>query len=223
MRPTSLIAAAGAALLVLAAGAQARPAVVWGGCGGGAGVTKPAKVQHCTRDVAYSLYADNVAWAAFGGDRATGIGTAYVNPCDVSCAYGVWYPSGSASVTLSRPKACGDRRIYTHGLVQLQTAYEGRTVFEESYPCKQVVRPCAGSVRNGALRGIAQRATTCAKAKRIVSGWAKAAGYQVGRYTRPSVRVGAYRCKRYALKHHQLLVTCKASARRYVRFRAIRS
>lgn len=223
MRPTSLFIAALAVLLLAAAPAGASAAGVWGGCGGGADLTKPAKVQHCTRDVSYSLYIDNVQWAAFGGDQATGIGTAYVNPCDVSCQYGVWYPNGSASVTLSRPKACGDRRIYTHGLVQLQTAYEGRTVFEESYPCKQVVRPCAGSVRNGALRAIAQRATTCAKAKAVVSGWARAAGYQVRRYTRPSVRVGAYRCKRYALRHHQLLVTCKASARRYVRFRAIRS
>jgi hypothetical protein len=38
-----------------------------------------------------------------------------------------------------------------------------------------------------------------------------------------SVRIGAYRCRRFALKQHQLLVTCKASARRYVRFRAVRN
>jgi hypothetical protein len=223
MRPTSLLLAAIAALLVLAAApAGAGAAGVWGGCGGGEDLTKPVKVQHCTRDVSYSLYVDRVEWAAFGGDQATGIGTAYVNPCDVSCQYGVWYPNGSASVTLSRPKACGDRRIYTHGLIQLQAGYEGRTVFEENYPCKQVVRSCAGSVRNGALRGIAQRATTCAKAKGVVRGWARAAGYQVRRTTRASVRVGAYRCRRQALKHHQLQVTCNASARRLVRFRAIR-
>jgi hypothetical protein len=43
------------------------------------------------------------------------------------------------------------------------------------------------------------------------------------RYTRPSVKVGAYRCRRFALEHHQLLVTCKASAQRLVRFRAVRS
>jgi hypothetical protein len=53
--------------------------------------------------------------------------------------------------------------------------------------------------------------------------WATAAGYQARRYTRPSVRVGAYRCRRFALGRHQLLVTCKATGRRYVRFRAIRS
>jgi hypothetical protein len=223
MRPTSLFVAAVAVLLVVAAPAGAGAAGVWGGCGGDEDLTKPVKVQHCTRDVSYSLYVDNTQWAAFGGDQATGIGTAYVNPCDVSCDYGVWYRNGSASVTLSRPKACGDRRIYTHGLIQLQTPYEGRTVFEETYPCKQVVRSCVGSVRDGALRGIAQRATTCAKAKAVVSGWARAAGYQVRRSTRRSVRVGAYRCRRVALKHHQLQVTCKASARRLVRFRAVRS
>jgi hypothetical protein len=86
-----------------------------------------------------------------------------------------------------------------------------------------VVRRCTGSVRNGALRGIAQRATTCAKAKVLVRRWAKAAGYQVRRYTRPSVRVGHYRCGRFALGHHQLLITCRAPGSRFVRFRAIRS
>ncbi len=222
MRPTSLLLGAVAAL-VLAAPAGAREYSVWGGCAGGAELLKPEKVEHCSRDVTYSLYADGVRWASFGDDEATGIGTAYVNPCDVSCAYGVWRANGSASVTLSRPKSCGDRRIYTHGVIQLQDAYDGRTVFEEDYPCKLVVRQCAGSVRGGALRGIAQRAITCAKAKAIVRRWASAAGYQVRTYTRPSVRVGPYHCRRFSLGNHQLLITCKASARRYVRFRAIRS
>jgi hypothetical protein len=223
VRPTPLILGAVAALLIAAAPAGAREYSVWAGCGGGAELLKPAKVEHCDHDVSYSLYADRIQWASFGDDQATGIGTAYVNPCDVSCDYGVWSANGSASVTLSHPKACGDRRIYTHGLIQLESPYEGRTVFEESYSCKQVVRTCRGSVRGGALRSIAQRATTCAKAKTIVSRWATAAGYGVRRDTRPSVKVGAYRCRRFALKHHQLLVTCKASAQRFVRFRAVRS
>ena len=222
MRPTSLILGAVAALLV-AAPAGAREYGVWAGCGGGAELLKPARVDHCARDVTYSLYVDRIEWASFGDDQSTGTGTAYVNPCDVSCEYGVWRAIGSASVTLSRPKACGDRRIYTHGLIQLQTAYAGRTVFEEDLPCRQVVRRCAGSVRGGALRAIAQRATTCAKAKATVRRWATAAGYGVRRFTRPSVRVGPYRCRRFALEHHELLVTCKATAQRYVRFRAIRS
>jgi hypothetical protein len=223
VRPTPLILGAVAALLIVAAPAGAREYSVWAGCGGGSELLKPAKVEHCDRDVSYSLYADRIEWASFGDDEATGIGTAYVNPCDVSCGYGVWSAKGPASVTLSRPKACGDRRVYTHGLIQLESAYEGRMVFEESYPCRQVVRTCSGSVRGGALRSIAQRATTCAKARTIVGRWATAAGYGVRRYTRASVKVGPYRCRRFALEHHQLVVTCKASAQRFVRFRAVRS
>ena len=106
---------------------------------------------------------------------------------------------GSASVTLSLPKSCGDRRIYTHGVIQLQDAYDGRTVFEEDYPCKLVVRQCAGSVRGGALRGIAQRAITCAKAKAIVR--AGRVPRLSGRtYTRPSVRVSPYPCRRFCAR-----------------------
>jgi hypothetical protein len=222
MRPVLLIVCAVGAL-ALAAPAGAREYSVWGGCGGGAELLKPAKVDRCSRDTGYALYVDHLSWSAFGDATATGAGTAYTNVCDPSCGFGVWQGSGSAAVTLSRPRACGDRRLYSHGLIVLQTAYEGRTVFEEDYPCKLVVRRCAGSVRGGALRGIAQRAITCVKARAIVRRWAAAAGYQVRRYTRPSVRVGGYRCRRFALGHHQLLITCRASASRYVRFRAIRS
>lgn len=223
MRPLPIVLGVLAALAVGAAPASARQNSVWGGCGGGSELVKPARVDRCTRDTGYALYVDAISWSAFGGDTASGLGGAYTNPCSSSCAYGVWYGAGAASVTLSAPKRCGDRLVYTHGLIQLQTPHEGRTVFEEAYPCKLVVRRCTGSERAGALRSIAQRATTCAAAHRIVRRWAKAAGYQARRYTRPSVRVGAYRCRRFALGKHQLLITCRASARRYVRFRAIRS
>ena len=222
MRPTSLILGVVAALLITAP-AGAREYSVWGGCGGGAELLKPAKVDRCTHDTGYALYVDQINWSTYGDATATGTGAAYTNICQPSCGFGVWRGAGAAAVTLSRPQACGDRSLYTHGVIELQTAYEGRTVFEETYPCKLVVRRCTGSVRNGALRGIAQRATTCAKAKAVVRRWAKAAGYQVRRYTRPSVRVGAYRCRRFALGHHQLLITCRAPGSRFVRFRAIRS
>src|SRR2546423_7537275 len=144
MRRTSLIAGLLAALAV-AVPAGAREYDVWGGCGGRAELLRPAKVDHCTRDTTYAMYADNIAWSSFGDATATGIGTAYVNVCEPSCGYGVWQGSGPASVTLSRPRPCGDRRIYTHGLIQLQAPYEGRSVFEEDYPCTQVVRSCTGS------------------------------------------------------------------------------
>jgi hypothetical protein len=222
MRPTSLILGAVVALTI-AAPAGARDYSVWGGCGGGAEMLKPSKVDRCTRDTGYALYVDRIGWTAFGDATATGSGAAYTNVCQPSCGFGVWRGAGPATVTLSRPQACGDRRLYTHGVIQLEIAYEGRTTFEESYPCKLVVRRCKGSLRNGALRGIAQRAGTCAKAKAVVRRWAKAAGYQSRRYTRASVRIGPYRCRRFALGRHQLLVTCRAPGRRFVRFRGVRS
>jgi hypothetical protein len=212
MRPALLIVAAFAALLVAAPAGASAGGGVWAGCDGRAELVRPAKVEHCSHDVTYAVYVDNVAWATFGSDQATGIGSAYANPCDVSCDYGVWFATGSASVTLSRPRACGDRRIYTHGLIQLQNAYAARTVFEENYPCTQVIRQCAGSTGNGALRAIEQRATTCAKARALARRWAQ----------QRSTRVGAYRCSRRALKLHQALVTCTASRQRYVRFSAVR-
>jgi hypothetical protein len=222
VRPTtSLLLALLAVLIVAAAPATAREYAVWGGCDGASELLKPVRLQHCTRDVTYSLYVDQVQWAAFGDAQATGIGTAYINPCDVSCTYGVWYPSGSASITLSRPASCGDRRLYTHGLVQLQTAYEGRTTFAEDYPCKLVVRSCPGTLMGGALRAVQQRALTCARARTIARRWAAAAGYRTRRSTRSRVRVGAYRCTRAARAHHQLFVNCTASRDRLVRFRAL--
>jgi hypothetical protein len=222
VRPTTALIVAALAGVVLAAPAGAREHAVWGGCGGGEELIKPLKLAHCTRDVSYSLYVDQVQWASFGGDQATGIGTAYANPCDVSCRYGVWYPSGSASVTLSKPVACGDRRLYSHGLIQLQTAYEGRAVFEENYPCRLVVRQCRARLFDGALRDIAQRATTCTEATRLAGRWAKAAGYRLRSAPRASVKVGAYRCRRAARGRHQLAVTCRAPGRRLVQFRASR-
>ena len=222
MRPTSLLLGALAALTI-AAPAGAGEHNVWGGCAGGAELVKPAKVDRCARDTSYALYVDQIAWSQFGGATATGLGTVYTNVCQPSCGYGVWRSGGSAAVTLSNPKPCGDRRLYTHGLIQLETAYEGRTVFEEDYPCKLVVRNCTGGVLHGALRGIAQRALTCAKAKTVVKRWATAAGYRVRSTTRRSVRVGAFRCTRAALANHQLQVTCTASSSRLVRFRAVRS
>jgi hypothetical protein len=209
------------ALALMSAPATAAPAGVWGGCGGGGDLVKPPKVQHCSHDVGYSLYADAVQWAVFGSAQASGIGTAYVNDCSVSCEFGVWRASGSASVTLTDLRACGDRRIYRHGIVQLEQPYEGRTVFEEDYPCKLVVRACPGRVHGGALRAIEQRATTCGKARALVRRWARASGY-TRHHPRRVTRVGPYRCRRTAMKHHQSRITCAASSRRYVRFRAIR-
>jgi hypothetical protein len=222
VRPTTALITGLLATLLLAAPAGARQPAVWGGCGGGQELVKPVKVGHCGRDVSYSLYVDRVQWASFGEDQATGIGTAYANPCDVSCKYGVWYPSASASVTLSKPVACGDRRLYSHGLIQLQIPYEGRTVFEEDYPCKLVVRQCRSRLFNGSVRDIAQRATTCVKATKLAIGWAKAAGYRTRAVPRASVTVGAYRCRRAANGKHQLAVTCRASGKRLVQFRANR-
>jgi hypothetical protein len=223
VRPTTALSLGVLAVLALiAAPAGASAESVWGGCPGGAELSKPAKVQYCTRDVSYSLYVDSTQWASFGADQATGIGTAYVNPCDVSCKYGVWYPSGSASVTLSKPKACGDRRIYTHGLIQLQTPYQGRTVYEESYPCQLVFRECRARLFNGSIRGIAQRATTCLKAAKVASGWAKAADYRTHATLRKRVKSGVYACRSAAKGKHQLAVTCRASKGRIVRFRASR-
>jgi hypothetical protein len=220
VRPTTALSLGVlAVLLLIAAPAGASAGSVWGGCGGGAELSKPAKVQYCTRDVSYSLYVDNTQWASFGADQATGIGTAYVNPCDVNCKYGVWYPSGSASVTLSKPKACGDRRIYTHGLIQLQTPYQGRTVYEESYACQLVFRECRTRLLNSSIRGIAQRATTCLKA---ANGWAKAAGDRTHAAPRKRVTSGVYTCRSAAKGKHQLAVTCRASKGRIVRFRASR-
>jgi hypothetical protein len=221
MRRVPPIIGALVALALLSAPASAAPAGVWGGCGGGAEMVKPVKVQHCSHDVSYSLYAGAVQWAAFGGDQASGIGTAYINDCAVSCDFGVWRGSGSASVTLTRLRACGDRRIYTHGIIQIDQPHQGRTVFEEDYPCKLVVRECSGRVRGGALRSIEQRATTCGKATALVRRWAKASGY-TRHHPRRVTRIGAYRCVRAAMKHHQSRITCKASSHRYVRFRAIR-
>ena len=215
MRLTTLLLGVLCALL-FAAPAGARGYAVWGGCAGGAELLKPIKLQHCSRDVRYSLYVDGVQWATFGDAEATGIGTAYVNPCDVSCAYGVWRGTGSASVTLSRPRACGDRLLYTHGLIQLQVAYEGRTVFEDDYPCRLVVRRCGARLFNGALRAIAQRATTCIKATGTARAWARAAGYRVLPRPRGSVTVGAYRCRRSGTS-----VACRASGKRLVTFRAL--
>ena len=149
MRPTPLILGAVAALLIAAAPAGAREYSVWAGCGGRAELLKPAKVEHCGHDVSYSLYADRIAWASFGDDQATGIGTAYVNPCDVSCDYGVWSANGSASVTLSQPKACGDRRIYTHGLIQLES-FEG-------HPLLRVLQRSAAQHRMNARQELARR------------------------------------------------------------------
>jgi hypothetical protein len=222
VRPTTALSLGVLAALLIAAPAGASETSVWAGCGGGAELSKPAKVQYCTRDVTYSLYVDNTQWAAFGGDQATGIGTAYVNPCDVNCTYGVWYPSGSASVTLSKPKACGDRRIYTRGLIQLQTAYEGRTVFEESYACTLVFRECRSRLLNGSIRGVAQKATTCIRAAKVATGWAKAAGYRTHPAPRKRVKSGAYTCRAAGKGKHQLAVTCRASKSRVVRFRASR-
>lgn len=222
MRPTTALILGVLAALLSAGPAGASTHAVWGGCGGGAELVKPAKVQHCTTDVSYSLYVDQTQWASFGGDQATGIGTAYVNPCDVSCRYGVWTASGSASVTLSKPKACGDRLLYTHGLIQLQTAYEGRTIFEEDYSCRLVFRQCRARLFNGSLRAIEQRATTCLRATKLAQGWAKASGYRVLPRPRASVKVGAYRCRRAAKGSHQFAITCRASRKRMVRFRASR-
>lgn len=222
MRPTTALIVGLFAILLFAAPAGAREYAVWGGCGGGQELLKPTKLDHCTRDVTYSLYVDRVQWASFGDDQATGIGTAYVNPCDVNCKYGVWYPSGSASVTLSKPKSCGDRRIYTHGLIQLQTPYQGRTIYEESYPCQLVFRECRARLFNGSIRAIAQRATTCPKAAKVASGWAQAAGYRTHAAPRKRVRSGVYTCHSAAKGKHQLAVTCRASKRRIVRFRASR-
>ena len=84
MRPTTVLFLGVLAALLLAVPAGAREYAVWGGCGGGAELLKPVRVQHCSRDVSYSLYVDGVQWAAFGDGEATGVGTAYVNPCDVS-------------------------------------------------------------------------------------------------------------------------------------------
>lgn len=222
MRPTTALIVGLFTILLFAAPAGAREYAVWGGCGGGQELLKPAKLDHCTRDVSYSLYVDRVQWASFGDAQATGIGTAYVNPCDVNCQYGVWYPSGSASVTLSKPVACGDRRLYSHGVIQLQTAYEGRTVFEEDYPCELVIRQCRSRLFNGAVRNIAQRATTCAKATKLAIGWAKASGYRHRPLPQAHVKVGAYRCRTAAGGKHQLAVTCRASGKRVVQFRASR-
>lgn len=221
MRPTLLITGCLALFALAAPAGAAGGGAVWGGCDGRQELIEPAKVSHCAADVTYSLYVDQVQWAAFGGAQATGIGTAYVNACDVNCDYGIWRQSGSASVTLSRPRACGDRTLYTHGLIQLQNAYEGRTVYEENYPCTQIVRHCSGSLRGGALRSIDQRATTCANARTIARSWASVSGYRVRATTRARVRVGAYSCRRVTLEHHQLQVTCTASGQRLVRFRAL--
>jgi hypothetical protein len=221
MRRVPPIIGALAALALMSAPATAAPAGVWGGCGGGAELVKPLKVQHCGHDVSYSLYAGAVQWAAFGSDQASGIGTAYINDCAVSCEFGVWQASGSASVTLTNPRSCGDRRIYRHGIIQLDTPHEGRSVFEQDYPCRLVVRDCSGRVHGGALRNIEQRATTCRKARALVRRWATASGYN-RHHARRVTRIGAYRCRRAAMKHHQSRITCTASSRRYVRFRAIR-
>lgn len=215
MRPTTALILGVLCALLLTVPAGAREYAVWGGCAGGAELLKPLKVQHCSRDVTYSLYVDRLQWAAFGDAEATGTGVAYVNPCDVSCGYGVWQGAGSASVTLSRPRACGDRLLYTHGLIQLQDAYDGRTAFEEDYPCELVVRRCGARLYGGALRAIAQRATTCTKATRVARAWVRAAGYRVLARPRASVSVGAYRCRRSGTS-----VACRASGKRLVTFRA---
>jgi hypothetical protein len=220
-RVPPIVGALVALALMSAPAAAAAPAGVWGGCGGGAKLDKPPKVQHCGHDVSYSLYAGTVQWAAFGGDQASGIGTAYINDCAVSCGFGVWRSSGSASVTLTRPRTCGDRRIYRRGIIQLERPYQGRTVFEQDYPCKLVVRDCSGRAHGGALRNIGQRATTCGKARALVRRWARASGY-TRHHPRRVTRIGAYRCRRTAMKHHQSRITCTASSHRYVRFRAIR-
>jgi hypothetical protein len=220
VRPTTALIVGLFAIVLFAAPAGAREYAVWGGCGGGQELLKPAKLDHCTRDVTYSLYVDRVQWASFGNAQATGIGTAYVNPCDVNCSYGVWYPRGSASVTLSKPIACGDRRLYSHGLIQLQEPYEGRTVFEEDYACKLVLRRCRSRLFNGSVRDIAQRATTCVKATKLAVAWAKASGYGHVAVPRANVKVGAYRCRRATKGKHQLAITCRASGKRLVQFRA---
>jgi hypothetical protein len=220
VRPTTALIVGLFAILLFAAPAGAREYAVWGGCKGGQELLKPVKLDHCTRDVTYSLYVDRVQLAAFGDAQATGIGTAYVNPCDVNCSYGVWYPRGSASVTLSKPVACGDRRLYSHG--QLQDPYEGRSVFEEDYPGKLVLRQCRSRLFNGSLRDIAQRATTCAKATKLAVAWAKASGYRHVTLPRANVKVGAYRCRRATRGRHQLAVSCRASGKRLVQFRASR-
>jgi len=222
VRPTTALIVGLFATLLFATPAGAREHAVWGGCGGGQELLKPVKLDHCTRDVTYSLYVDRVQWASFGAAHSTGIGTAYVNPCDVNCNYGVWYPSGSASVTLSKPIACGDRRLYSHGLIQLQNAYKGRTVFEEDYPCKLVMRQCRSRLFNGSVRDIAQRATTCVKATKLAIAWAKAAGYRHVALPRANVKVGAYRCRRAAKGKHQLAVSCRAAGKRLVQFSAAR-
>jgi len=105
VRPTPLIVGTVAALLIAAAPAGAREYSVWAGCRGGAELLKPAKVEHCGHDVSYSLYADRIQWASFGDDQATGIGTAYVNPCDVSCDYGVW--SANKRAQMQRRRSIG--------------------------------------------------------------------------------------------------------------------
>jgi hypothetical protein len=222
MRTITTLLGALLASAAFAVPASAAAPAVWGGCDGRAELAKPAKLAHCARDVSYSLYGDGLEWATFGGEQATGIGRAFINACAVSCEYGVWRDSGSAAVTLTRPRACGDRLLYTRGTIQLDQPYEGRTVFEESYPCTLVVRQCTGKVHRGALRNIAQRATTCAKARTLVGRWATASGYARHR-PRSVTRIGAYRCRRVAKQHHTAVITCRASSSRYVQFRAIRS
>jgi hypothetical protein len=222
MRTTTTLFGALLASAAFAGPASAAAPAVWGGCGGRVELAKPAKLAHCGGDVSYSLYVDRLQWATFGGEQATGIGSAFINDCAVSCEYGSWRESGTAAVTLSRPRACGDRRLYTRGTIQLDQPYQGRTVFEESYPCTLVVRQCAGKVHRGALRNMAQRATTCGKARALVGRWATASGYARHRPRRVT-RIGAYRCRRVAMKHHTAVITCRASSSRYVQFRAIRS
>jgi hypothetical protein len=83
-------------------------------------------------------------------------------------------------------------------------------------------RECRARLFNSSIRAIAQRATTCLKAAKVASGWAKAAGYRTHAAPRKRVRSGAYACQSAAKGKHQLAVTCRASKSRVVRFRASR-
>ena len=123
-------------------------AVIAGGCGGGsddgkvlfpAGCTtpsyKPTQIVVTCADANTVLR--GISWKSYGGDTASGSGTANVNACDPNCAAGK-FQTFPAAVKLSLPKDCRkDVRQFTHLVLTYTGAKpQGASAsLTEDYPC----------------------------------------------------------------------------------------
>jgi len=83
---------------------------------------------------------------------------------------------------------------------------------------------CSGTARGGFFRKLAQRRTTCSKARRLMKTWIRASGFGTRRGTKGTTDVFVYRCRLLMLRgvdNPYARITCTSESGKYVRFYGI--